>query len=899
MRLKTAALCTASLAALAFAGPARAQTAPDTPAEVVAEAEADPAIAADEPADDAIVVTGLRRSIQSAQNIKRNSDQIVDAIVAEDIGKLPDVTASAALARVTGVQVNRAAAEASDVQVRGLPDISTTYNGREIFTANDRFVAIQDFPAGSVAALEVFKSSTANLVEGGLGGQVNVRSRRPFDFAGLELSGSFNVVNFSQKDDNDWNGNILISNRWKVGEGEFGLLVNAAMTNIDFLDSTRESTQIFRDLGGGRFIPDIAALFYGQGDRYRPSANFAAEYRPNADLRFYVDGLFQGYRGRDSNQFLLVPLFGGTAISNVVVGPDGRVTSVRGTGGNNPDGFWEYVKTNTNTYQLGGGFRADLGAILWTGDIARTDSKVKRRQINVDYAFASSPTRDVTFDVGGSSGGPAFDFLNFDTTSPNNYVYRGLFLNNEERSGDDLQIRTDVEFETGFANLPKVMVGVRYSNRDAGFQGGSDYRGSPFRSFSGIPVALERRPCGFDYESSQKEACFLSPKFSEVFKNSDVLARTAGFATDDIAYDPLRAYDATEKSMAAYGQLRYEFDVGFPIDGLIGMRVVRTDSTVSGIRRTFPGDVRTPIEATNKYTDYLPNVSMRFGFMSNLQGRLAFTETRTKPNFGDLNPGSTLDPPTGACAISGPTSVNCFRNGGGGNPDLKPIESRNYDATLEYYFARQGQLSVAVFRRDVRNFIFGGTTDIPEGTTVNFIRYGSPVNSGKGRITGVEFAGTTFFDYDWMPGWARGFGVQANYTYIDASTELARQYRTNFPGQQRFPGVSKHAYNLIGLYEQGPLSARLAYNFRSKFVREYSDNFQGQAPVIQKSLGQLDFSTSYTPFRNITVAFDALNLLAGSQPIRSERFSPFARQTYDWQVKYLERVYSLGIRFRL
>ena len=135
--------------------------------------------------EEEIVVTGLRRSLQSAQNIKRNSEQIVDAIVAEDIGKLPDVTASAALARIPGVQVNRAAAEAAQVQIRGLPDISTTYNSREIFTANDRFVAIQDFPAGSVAALEVFKSGTANLIEGGLGGQVNVRGRKPFDFRGF------------------------------------------------------------------------------------------------------------------------------------------------------------------------------------------------------------------------------------------------------------------------------------------------------------------------------------------------------------------------------------------------------------------------------------------------------------------------------------------------------------------------------------------------------------------------------------------------------------------------------------------------------------------------------------------------------------------------------------------
>lgn len=902
MRIRTLVLCTASIGAFTIAAPASAQQ--QTPVDPNVEAQTNPADPNDgaPQTDDAvaeddgtIVVTGLRRSLQSAQNIKRNSDQIVDAIVAEDIGKLPDVTASAALARVTGVQVNRAAAEASDVQVRGLPDISTTYNGREIFTANDRFVAIQDFPAGSVAALEVFKSSTANLVEGGLGGQVNVRSRKPFDFSGFELSGSFNVVQFTQKDDRDWNGNLLVSNRWDLKDGaEFGLLVNAAMTNIDFLDSTREGSRVFRQLDASTYIPDIAGLYYGSGDRYRPSANFAAELRMSPNFRMYVDGLWQGYRGRDSNLWQLVPLFN-PDITNVVKGPDGKVTSVTATGGNNPDGFYEFVKLNTNTYQVGGGFSADFGSLLWTADLARTTSRVKRRQINVDYALSSNATHNVIFENSGV-GGPSFDYLNFDTTNPSSYFYRGLFLNNEERGGKDIQARTDLEWESGIGILPKVMVGFRHTRRKADFQGVSDYRGSPFRPFTGIPLSLSPRDCGFDYENYQKETCFLSPNYDQVFGNAGDIARFAGFPTENPANDPLRTYNARENSTAGYAQARYEFDVGFPIDGLIGLRVVGTNFKATGVQRTFPADTRTPITVDNKYTDYLPNVSMRLGFQRNLQGRLAYTETRTRPNFNDLRPNLTLDAPTGACAIQGPTSTQCFRTGGGGNPDLKPIESRNYDATLEYYFGRQGQLSIAAFRRDIRNFIFNGSRDIPEGTSVNFIRFGSPVNGGKGKINGIELAGTTFFDF--IGGWASGFGVQANYTYIDASTELAPEFRANFPGQQRFPGVSKHAANLIGLYEKGPLSARLAYNWRSKFVLEYSGNFQGQYVLQQKSLGQLDFSTSYTPVKNLTIAFDALNLLAGEQPIRTEISPLFLGKTYDYQVKYLERVFSLGVRFR-
>ncbi|MEO7826418.1 MAG: TonB-dependent receptor plug domain-containing protein, partial [Allosphingosinicella sp.] len=141
MRLKTLILCSSSAAMIALAATsAAAQDVPATtdPAAEAQEAPADSTDTAEEATGEEIVVTGIRRSLQSAQNIKRNSDQIVDTIVAEDIGKLPDLAVSETAARIPGVQVTRRAGEADTVLVRGLPDFSTTYNGREIFTAETR-----------------------------------------------------------------------------------------------------------------------------------------------------------------------------------------------------------------------------------------------------------------------------------------------------------------------------------------------------------------------------------------------------------------------------------------------------------------------------------------------------------------------------------------------------------------------------------------------------------------------------------------------------------------------------------------------------------------------------------------------------------------------------------------
>src|SRR3954451_15548698 len=230
---------TAFVAIVTSASPALSQPTGAAPADPARSADASSTTQteAGTPASSgqAIVVTGLRRSLQSARNIKRNSTQMIDAIVAEDIGKLPDITVSDTAARIPGVQVEREHGEASRVLLRGLDNTfyTTTYDGRELFTAETRSAALQDFPAGNVAAIEAFKTSTANLIEPGISGLVNVRSRRPFDFKGLEVNGSFWGLYPKQSRDFTPNGNFLISDRWRAGdEGEIGALLNFSYTQL-------------------------------------------------------------------------------------------------------------------------------------------------------------------------------------------------------------------------------------------------------------------------------------------------------------------------------------------------------------------------------------------------------------------------------------------------------------------------------------------------------------------------------------------------------------------------------------------------------------------------------------------------------------------------------------------
>lgn len=178
------------------------------------------------------------------------------------------------------------------------------------------------------------------------------------------------------------------------------------------------------------------------------------------------------------------------------------------------------------------------------------------------------------------------------------------------------------------------------------------------------------------------------------------------------------------------------------------------------------------------------------------------------------------------------------------------------------------------------------------------LRIDRPVNLGQTRLQGAEVTFTSFLDIDGLPEWMKGFGLQANGTYIDAKGDLQPNFAATLNNeQQEFPGVSKWTYNLVALYEKPQFSARLAYNYRSKFVTNYTlETFDPIAHAIkEKGRSQLDFSTSVTPVPNITIAFDIVNLLGN--PLQRERAYDTG-DVYARQILYLERSYSLGVRFR-
>lgn len=870
----------------------------------------------DPSAQEDIVITAIQRSLETSQAIKQDSDQIVDSIVAEDIGKLPDVTATESLARITGVQVEFANGTAAGTRVRGLPDITTTYNGRELFTGQGRAVALQDFPSSSIARLDVYKSGSANLLEPGIAGLIDVRARKPLDFKGDRIAGGVSGVHWRQSQKLGVDANLLISKRWETGIGDIGFLIEGSYTDIKFLDSSRNVAQAIleRNVAGFGTIryPSFVNINYNSANRFRPSVATALQWRPSTELEFYADFLFQGYRSSGDGRNLQVNSGQQATLTNIVLIPGtNQVRSMTAAAGAFPTGVQRAIDAWTDTYQAGAGFIWKRDGLRITGDVAFTDSTFTQDGLTFNFSgIVPQATRTFDFDTDQGVGGGTTVVTDVNLVDPSRYRMTSFAQNGSRAHGRDWQGRLDLDYRFGPRGLTNIQTGVRFNAREFD-QANSNESGNAAAGqfFPLLPLDYTSVSPGFRGDTVEITRSFLTPTPESLRANLPAL-RALAFLPADPA--PLAlVYFGKEKSYAGYLQGRYAFDLGgMTLDGLVGIRAVRTENEINGTDRVTTGGVTTvtPVTNTNGYTDFLPNISARLRITPKLQLRLAYTETRTRPGFGDLNPSLTIGAPSSVCN-SNPADPECVRVSSGGNADLDPIRSHNYDASLEWYFTRSGSLTVGVFNRDVTGFISDFTTDV-EDAQFGRLRVTRPFNGGEGRLRGVEAAFRSFLRFPGVPDWARNFGVLANYTYIDHGSELPQALAESLPGKQRLAGVSNHIANAGIFYDSRRFAARLSYNYRSDFVVEYNRVNEPvpqvtpapppvlgpTLPITEDGRGTLDFNTSIDPTDNITLSFSVNNLL-GAAATNRRQFN-LQGQDYPWQTRFLETVYRVGARFR-
>ena len=863
-------LSAASALALA-AAPASAQQAPP------AAAASTGTVAGNQDAGE-VVITGLRGSLASAQNIRRNSAPIVDSIVAEDIGKFPDNTVADALQRVTGVQVSRGRGETGTVDIRGLPNIATLINGREVFTGTGRGVALQDIPAELLAGVDVYKTTTPDMIEGGLVGTVDIRLHRPFDFDGLRVAGSGRAVYSDQAKKWSYLGGGLVSDRWDTSIGEIGLMAGASYNKRRYRDDTAFD---FDSSGGPIATPDTVGGLLTVGDRRRAAYNVSAQWRPSDKLEFYSDGLYTQYKELYGvNFFIGLPKAGN--MTSVTARGDAPGLAQSSTTVN------AYTLTSKQAFQQKTTtWQADFGTkwhvaddTLVTSEIVFNHSRIPNRNIIVDTSF-NAPTLNINYDQGGT---PHVDISGVDMTDPANFYIRTLFDNHNLDTSRQFAWRADLQhdFDGGF--LKNFKIGGRYTSRRATSQATASIpianpnpNGTPVSSLQGFaelsPGGLVNGKLGVDRFVIGNENWMLS--------HPDAIRAVFNQPAGPRPFEPTLAFFDDEKTYAFYGQVAYGFDVGsIPIDGTAGVRAVSTVEDLNG----------NGVSGNSNYLNFLPSATLRAKLSDKLQARFAFSETINRPDFSALNPLVTYVP-------SGQTGTQTFAGtASGGNPDLKSVKSTGYDAALEYYLNHSSSITATIFYHKFQGYIQNGTTTEPHGAnpdgTPALYLVTRPHNTGSGKLYGAEAAYQQFFDF--LPGALSGLGVQVNGSYligkaIDAGKEV------------RLAQLSRYSTNLVAMYEKYGISARLAYNWRSGYIDSYGAAGSQGNIVRAKPIQQLDFSGSYDLTKWLTLTVDATNLLDRTY---HDRFTgpslsaPFTVSNTPRDTRTYDRTFEVGARVK-
>ncbi|KQY85532.1 hypothetical protein ASD35_23280 [Pelomonas sp. Root1444] len=843
-----------------------------------------------------VVVTGARASAETAQAIKKNSDQVVDSIVAEDIGKFPDKNVAELLGRVPGVQLQRGMGEAGTVIVRGLGGVATLLNGREFFTDSGRNLFLADVPATMLKRIDVYKTQEASLPEGGTAGVIDVRTNRPFDFKGAQLYVNGRMEHRDKADVNNPDVSGMASNRWKTDLGEFGALVGLSYQRGKYHDERAWVGDPQPIVVPGRTNPILASDAMGRvldlGDRKRLAGNFALQWKPSADKEVYLEGFATSIDHRFQQSFLV----GGIGMwnDNGTWRPNaGTVISAKpGTDladTINGVNTWGFTSTQAK-HDLASNAQTALGGHWDVTDRLRLSSElaVTNSQWDGVNRILDSGYNPTSVLAKVQDGGGFIDYPGLDMTNKANFRINGGVDVRQERQGKNTDWRADATYDVGDGFFREVSGGVRLAKRKALSQSTS----MPWQSaFPGTGQTVNQAAYADMFTVSPatwgdfgvKQYVFADREWllnnGEAFRK--LLTGGNGALTP---YDPMALFDDVETTKAIYGRTKFGFDVGsVPVTGVFGLRVVQTGQELMGNSRNANTGVITPVNMDTSRTDVLPMLSLRAELTSKLIARLVTGKTIERPGFNQYNPGQTITGGTFQTQSNG--TVIQTQNGtiAGGNPDLKPTESANVDASLEYYFARTGSVSATAFQHKFKNRVFDKTVE----TTINGTRYNvtQPINISDAKLHGYELSYRQF--YDFLPGWLGGFGLEANYTYMTGK-------QTDPNGVQGpFLGQSKASYNLVGLYEYGPVYGRLAYNWRDKFLAEKPYRSTGRELWVAP-LRTLDASFGYTFDKRWTLSLDVTNLLNQSYHDYFDKNPSIVRD-----VRYYDRTIGLSVRWKL
>jgi len=802
-----------------------------------------------------VTVTGFRASLESSISTKRNADAIVEAISAEDIGKLPDVSIADAISRLPGLTAQRVNGRSSVISIRGMaPRYGVTLlNGREIVSTGDnRSVEYDQFPSELINAATVYKTPDASLSAQGLSGTVNMKTLRPLDFGKTQAVVGARLErnsNGSLNPEISGTGNRLSASYiTQSADRTWGAAVGFAHLDSPNQEKHYKSWWWANTAAWGSPLPgtpDDSVALQGfelgaaSSRQKRDGLMGVLEYKPGNGFHSTLDLYYSRFDQTEARRAVTsdMSVWSGASWSGAQttqVNGDKLVTS--GTvNGVNPVALTTFNKRKDDVRAFG--WNNELKLADWTlvGDLSW--SKAKREEQNAELSAGArapvslGPVNIATGD-GLSTFSPTFDYSDGSAvylTDPPGWGRDGR--SQFPRVGDELKalkLSAGRSFDGFFSSFEG---GLDYSERDKNMNRTEVYYNlKNGRTPVLIPSNLLREPTDLSFAGSN----IRMVNFDLPSALAAGLYDTVPAATNEA---PGRIWSIHEKVTAAHAKLGFDADWGLPVRGSLGLRVVHAKQWSDGMLWNPNTNQSDPTTGGASYTDVLPSINLAADLGDKTVLRFGAAKVLARPNMEDMRAGFSG---------IGVGEQDRMWSASGGNAALEPWRANAVDLSIEHYFSKRSYVAAAVFHKHITNFVysqgipfdFSGFPNPTQWTPVSNIGIlNTQANGHGGMIAGTELSGS--LDGGLVSPALDGIGV--SFSYSDTRSSLHEDNDLNKP----LDGLSGVATNFTVYYERDGFSARIGSRHRSPFVTTVRGTFGENVPSMISGETILDAQIGY------------------------------------------------------
>ena len=954
-----------------------------------------------------VTITGIRGSLVSSMNKKRDAIGVVDAITSEDIGKFPDTNLAESLQRITGVSINRENGEGSQVTVRGFgPQFNMiTLNGRTMpgssipeggGASDTRAYSFENLSSDGVQAIEVYKTGKANIASGGIGATVNIVTAKPLDNPGFVASfGASAMHDTTTIEGSDWTPEVSGVVSWTNDDETFGISLNANISDRESgvagakIDQWRSSPwagtvpdidpnspTVFTNepaAGETHALPSNLIYYMGDRERDRTNAQLTLQFKPQDNMTATLDYTYSSLEQNEERSELSIwyaeyksamTFDNGVSRTPIIYREQRNDLSPR-------DIAVAQINKNaqTDNESLGFNFAWDVNDDLSLAfDFHDSSAETTPTKGYGNFLKVGMGANIVAGQGADHNSSLPIMNVTFDDCDP------AIGLNcNSQFDQDD--IGTSIQqrfFSENLSEITQARIDGTFDFDDFSIDFGIESREMSNHS---IQSNINDTMGNWGVENpGELPPGFLTPvDFASVFDDySTAGAWTQGFrgdaamigawAADLYGFPFNRNPDEQtnrlieEDVTSVYTQVRLEGDFNqMPYNLVVGFRYEDTTSkSTANIAlpvhvlwesnndfRVIAGasDNKQNYTVENDYDHFLPSLDFDMEVAEDVITRFSYSKTIARPTFGNLSSAATITGGPSTATILGTAQPGSATSG---NPSLVPLESDNFDLSVEWYFDDSSYVSIGYYLKDVDNFVgsapivsdFYGLRDASAGpraqqavadlnaigVTVNETNlfsmmaanqlgvdyfsmtanefeaavdvvpnaddplmsflYQAPVNNKSAKIDGFELALQHFFG-------ETGYGVQFNYTTVDGDIGFDLSAAPDVT-QFALQGLSDTA-NVVLMYEKDGWHARLSYNWRDKFLNNAAK--YASEPEFVEEYSQVDFNVGYQFNENLSVAFEGINLT-------EENFRAHGRtQVQLWNLEQYGARYSLGARY--